>query len=155
MSEIRRILGQMDNAFSGEAWHGPALLQLLDGVRAEQASKHPIAGGHSIWELLNHIGAWNRIVRQRIAGEKVEVTPEMDWPPVWEASEVEWARAQQRLKEDRKLLRAAVEKLSEERLGQKIEGEKQSYSLYVMLHGLVQHDLYHAGQIAILKKALG
>jgi len=57
MSEINRILDQMDRAFSGEAWHGPDLTLLLKGVSAEDASKHPVPGAHSIWELVNHIAA--------------------------------------------------------------------------------------------------
>ncbi len=152
MSEVARILDQLDRGFAGEAWHGPALQELLDGVSAEDASKHPVSGAHSVWELVNHIAAWNLIVRHRVAGESVEVTPEMDWPPVWEISEVSWTRALDHLKETRDLLRGSIQQLRDEQLNQQVVGEK--YSIYVMLHGLVQHDLYHAGQIAILKKGV-
>ena len=68
MSEIHRILDQMDRAFSGDAWHGPSLMSVLDGVSAEDASKHPIRGAHSIWELVHHIGAWNTISQHRLGG---------------------------------------------------------------------------------------
>ncbi len=152
MSEVARILDQLDRGFAGEAWHGPALQELLDGVSAEDASKHPVSGAHSVWELVNHIAAWNLIVRHRVAGESVEVTPEMDWPPVLEISEVAWTRALDHLKESRDLLRGTIQQLRDEQLNQQVLGEK--YSIYVMLHGLVQHDLYHAGQIAILKKGV-
>jgi uncharacterized damage-inducible protein DinB len=152
MSEVARILDQLDRGFAGEAWHGPALQELLDGVSAEDASRHPVSGAHSVWELVNHIAAWNLIVRHRVAGETVEVTPEMDWPPVWEISEVAWTRALDHLKESRDLLRGTIQQLRDEQLNQQVLGEK--YSIYVMLHGLVQHDLYHAGQIAILKKGV-
>lgn len=152
MSEIRRIVDQMDRAFSGEAWHGPALLQLLEGVSAEAASMHPIGKAHSIWEVVNHIAAWNTIVRHRLNGEKVEVTAEMDWPRVWEVSEVDWARSLENLTECRAKLRSAVEALRDDQLENRAPGDKETF--YVLLHGLVQHDLYHAGQIAILKKAL-
>src|ERR1700675_1728179 len=152
MSEVARILDQLDRGFAGEAWHGPALQELLAGVSAEDASKHPVSGAHSVWELVNHIAAWNLIVRHRVAGESVEVTPEMDWPPVWEISEVAWTRALDHLKESRDLLRGTIQQLRDEQFNQQVLGEK--YSIYVMLHGLVQHDLYHAGQIAILKKGV-
>jgi len=152
MSEVARILDQLDRGFAGEAWHGPALQELLDGVSAEDASRHSVSGAHSVWELVNHIAAWNLIVRHRVAGESVEVTPEMDWPPVWEISEVAWTRALDHLKESRDLLRGSIQQLRDEQLNQQVLGEK--YSIYVMLHGLVQHDLYHAGQIAILKKGV-
>ena len=152
MTEVNRILDQMDRAYSGEAWHGPAVRTLLDGLLAEDASKHVVKGAHSIWELANHIAAWKSIVARRLAGEKPEVTPEMDWPPVWEASEFEWKRSLENLAESHKRVRGAVEKLRDEQLDE-IMGAKMG-SRYVMLHGLIQHDLYHAGQIAILKKAL-
>jgi uncharacterized damage-inducible protein DinB len=153
MSEIARILDQMDRAIAGEAWHGPHLHQLVEGITAEQASMHPVHGAHSIWEIVNHLAAWNRIVDLRFAGTAVDVTPEMDWPPVWDASEAEWRRSLDRLRESRASFRAAVEKVRDEELSAPPAGTQ--WSRYATLHGVVQHDLYHAGQIAILKKALG
>jgi uncharacterized damage-inducible protein DinB len=152
MSEINRILDQMDRAYSGEAWHGPDLKQLLDGISAEDASKHPVAGAHSIWELVNHIAAWNTIVQQKSKGEPVAMTTELDWPPVWETSEVTWKRALENFAESRTRLRNYVKTVHDDQLDEPIQ--RENYSRYVLLHGLVQHDLYHAGQIAVLKKAL-
>ena len=152
MTEVERILDQMDRAFSGDAWHGPSLMALLEGVSAENASVHSIRGAHSIWELVNHIAAWHRIVHQRLSGELVEPTSEMDWPPVWDASEVAWQRALGSLAEGRARLRRVVEGLRDDLLQDKPAGN--SDSRYITLHGVVQHDLYHAGQIAVLKKAL-
>ena len=153
MSESRRILDQMDRAFSGDAWHGPSVMHMLEGIHAEDASKHAIRDAHSIWEIVHHIGAWNRIVRQRLDGESVKVTTERDWPPVWEVSEIAWKRALETLCESRAALRKLVENLRDDQLEEKLaEG---GVSRYTALHGIVQHDLYHAGQIAILKKALG
>jgi len=152
MSEVARILDQFDRAFRGEAWHGPCLQDLLQGTTAQDAAKHGVAGAHSIWELVNHVAAWHQIVRRELAGEAVEVTPDMDWPPVWEATEISWKRTLEHLDESRQRLRADADKLKEAELGETPKGQK--YTRYVMLHGLVQHDLYHAGQIAILKKAL-
>jgi uncharacterized damage-inducible protein DinB len=152
MAEIHRILDQMDRAFSGDAWHGPSLMAVLDGVSAEDASKHPIRGAHSIWELVHHIGAWNTISQHRLAGESVQITPERDWPPVWEVSETAWKRAIENLVESRKRLRESVRGFSDDQLDQRATGP--DYSRYVVLQGVVQHDLYHAGQIVMLKKAL-
>jgi len=152
MTEVERILDQMDRAFSGDAWHGPSLMALLEGVSAENASVHSIRGAHSIWELVNHIAAWHRIVHQRLSGELVEPTSEMDWPPVWDASEVAWQRALGSLAEGRARLRRVVEGLRDDLLQDKPAGNNDSR--YITLHGVVQHDLYHAGQIAVLKKAL-
>jgi uncharacterized damage-inducible protein DinB len=153
MTEVQRILDQMDRAFSGDAWHGPSLMLLLEGLVAENASKHPIGGAHSIWELVHHLGAWHKIVHQRLRGEPVEVPNETDWPPVWDASEVAWKRAVESLAESYSRLRKSVEGLQVDQLEEKPAGNK--YSRHITLHGIVQHDLYHAGQIALLKKALG
>jgi uncharacterized damage-inducible protein DinB len=152
MTEVQRILDQMDRGFSGDAWHGPPLMRLLEGLQAEDASKHPIHGAHSIWEIVHHIEAWNTIVHRRLAGKAVEVTKERDWPPVWEVNETAWKRALENLAESRARLRKSVEALQDTELNQIPAGTHESR--YVTLHGIVQHDLYHAGQIAILKKAL-
>jgi uncharacterized damage-inducible protein DinB len=125
---------------------------LLEGISAEDASQHSVHNVHSIWELVNHIAAWHTIVTHRLAGESPEVTQEMDWPPVWEASEVSWERSLEHLAESHRRVRQAVAKLRDDQLDQKLTAKGDSF--YTTLHGLIQHDLYHAGQIAILKKAL-
>ncbi len=153
MSEIQRILDQMDRAFSGDAWHGPPLMHLLDGISAEDASKHVVLGAHSVWELVHHIGSWNSIVQHRLRGETVEVTAERDWPPVWEVSEPAWKRALESLVESRARLRQVAAALRDDQLDEKIGAT--DVSRYQILHGVIQHDLYHAGQIALLRKALG
>ena len=151
-TEIERILDQMDRAFAGDAWHGPSLMALLEGVSAEDAAKRPIAQAHTMWELVNHIRAWNEIVERRLKNEVVKVTPEMDWPAMPLASDVTWNRALHALKESRAQLRRTVEQLQDAELDE--NPPTLPDSRYVLLHGLVQHDLYHAGQIALLKKAL-
>lgn len=153
MSEIQRIVDQMDRAFDGDAWHGPPLRPMLDGLSAEDASMHPVPGAHSIWEIVHHITAWNAIMRDELQGASAQITPEVDWPPVWDASEVEWQRAVEKLIDARRRLRQVAEQLRDEQLDGR-PSKRTSNSRYVMLHGIVQHDLYHAGQIAVLKKAI-
>jgi uncharacterized damage-inducible protein DinB len=152
MSESNRILDQMDRALNGEAWHGPALEELLKNVSAQQAAAHPVAGAHSIWEIVNHIAAWNGILAQRASWKATGVTPEEDWPAVTDTSAASWKRALQHMRDERARLRSAAEKLKDVQLDEIVPGK--DHSMYVMLHGGVQHDLYHGGQIAILKKAL-
>ncbi len=152
MSETQRIVDQLDRAMNGEAWHGPHLEELLQDVSAAQAAGHPIAGAHSIWELVNHIAAWNLILASRAAGSAVNVTTEQDWPPVTDTGADGWTKALENLRAARAKLRGNVEKMNDAQLDNIAPGK--DHSLYVMLHGGVQHDLYHAGQIAILKKAL-
>ena len=153
MNEINRILDQMDRAYSGDAWHGPPLMQLLAGVSADGASAHPIPSAHSIWEIVHHLTSWNAISQRRLLGEPVQVPPELDWPPVRDTSDAAWQRALENLSENHAVLRNVAAGFSEDQLQEKAAGP--DYTCYQVLHGMIQHDLYHAGQIAVLKKALG
>ena len=150
MSERERIVDQLKRALDGPAWHGPALLEVLDGVTAAQAARRPIPGAHSIWEIVLHIAVWEDVVRRRALGEKVEVTPAQDWPAVADASEAAWHRAVEALEASNAALRGVVDAFDERRLDQPlVPGGNAGY---IQFHGAVQHDLYHAGQIAVLKK---
>ena len=150
-SESSRIADQMKRAFVGEAWHGPALMELLEGVTAATASAHPLAPAHSIWEIGRHITAWKHALRRRMNGEAVELTGEQDWPPVSDVSETSWIETIEELKRAHNELESAVAALDDGRLHDTVPGK--DYDLWFMLHGAVQHDLYHAGQIALLKKS--
>ena len=97
MTQIERILDQLRRAFSGDAWHGPALLELLDGVDAKQAASRPLASAHSIWEIVLHISVWEDAVRRRLGGEVVEPTGEQNWPTVHDTSDAAWQLALQSL----------------------------------------------------------
>ncbi|MFQ5695246.1 MAG: DinB family protein [Terriglobia bacterium] len=155
MSEVERLHDQLRRAFEGEAWHGPPVREVLAGVTAEQAAQHPLPKAHSIWELVHHIAAWEAIVRRRLLGDAVkDVTTEMDWPPVRETSEAAWKHALAELERGHRELRETVGELREERLSERVPGHEGEYSVYELVQGIVQHDLYHAGQIAILKKGL-
>ena len=151
MTEIERIADQLQRAFDGRAWHGPPLMPLLSDVDAEQAMARPLEERHTIWELVLHINAWRDKVRRVLGGEEMEGLPdEEDWPPVDDTGEEAWAKTVEELKRVHDELIEAVSGFSESQLGETVPGA--SYSFYGMLHGLVQHDLYHAGQIAILRK---
>jgi uncharacterized damage-inducible protein DinB len=151
MDEIKRIDDQLRRAFEGHAWHGPSLRELLADVTAEQATARSVSGAHSIWEIALHIAAWHEGVRRRVEGERVELSPEEDWPPVASTSEAAWQDALAVLERTHTDLRRTVSRLADARLQEMVAGK--DHSVYVMLHGLIQHDLYHAGQIALLKKA--
>jgi len=156
MSETTRIADQLRRAFRGEAWHGDSLFEILNGIAAAQASAHPIKGAHSIWELVLHIAAWDGAVRRRVAGQSVSLSDEQNFPPVVDASEGAWKRALEHARKAHEELVEAVAAFPDERLSEKVPGKSNEpdwYNFYYMLHGVVQHELYHAGQIALLKKA--
>jgi uncharacterized damage-inducible protein DinB len=151
MSEIERIEEQLRLAFEGGAWHGPGVLETLDGVTAKEAAAHPVTGAHSIWELVAHIGAWEHACRRRLEGDRAELSTSEDWPPITDTSEAAWATTKAALIEGHHKLRESIAFLTEARLDEPILENMRS--VYVTIHGVIQHDLYHAGQIAILKKA--
>jgi uncharacterized damage-inducible protein DinB len=152
MNETARIQDQLQRAFDGSAWSGPSFWQLLKDVFVDKAAAKPLPQMHSIWEIVGHVVAWQKIVVRRLAGEKIiEVAECENWPPVLQASAAAWKRALEELEESHRHLWEAVGRLQDARLEDPVPG--QDYSVYVMLHGVVQHNLYHAGQIALLKKA--
>jgi uncharacterized damage-inducible protein DinB len=151
MSEVERINDQLRRAFEGPAWHGPSIKELLADVSAAKAAARPIIGAHSIWEIVLHIKAWEEGILLRLAGERAELSEEEQWPTVADTSEAAWRDALTSMEESHLTLRAAIASLDDEGLTKPIvEGMS---SVYGSLHGVIQHDLYHAGQIALLKRA--
>ena len=154
MSEIERILDQLRRAYEGDAWHGPSLKEVLSGITAAQAHARPLANAHSIWELMRHVAVWEDAGRRRLEGDRaqIEVSSPEDWPAPDDPSEAAWEQAKAALDRGHQALVDAITGVPESRLDEPIcEGLS---SVYVTLHGVIQHDLYHAGQMAILKKAL-
>lgn len=154
MTEIERILDQLKRAYEGNAWHGPSVREVLAGVTAAQAQAQPLANAHSIWELVHHIVVWESVGRRRLEGDRAQIdisSPE-DWPPPDDASEAAWEQAKASLDRGHQALREAIARVPESRLDEPIFDGMST--VYVTLHGVIQHDLYHAGQIAMLKKAL-
>jgi hypothetical protein len=154
-AECLRIAGQLRRAFEGGAWHGPALKELLQGVTAKHAQAHPIADAHSIWELVLHIGVWEQVAHDAIKGMPFPKTmsDELNWPPPAGGNADSLQRDIQQLMELNRKLCNAIESFGDERLEETVPGRK--YDFHTMLNGVVQHSLYHAGQIALLRKAAG
>jgi len=152
MGEVRRILDQSRRAFEGTAWHGPSLMMILDGITHSQAASRPLSEAHSIWELVFHIAAWERAGLRRLGGDPANLSDAEDWPTVADTSEEAWEQTRKTLKQGHDEFQEAVSKLDDSGLDQLLVGGPAS--VYGTLHGIIQHTLYHAGQIAMLKKAL-
>ena len=131
-------------------------MSLLNGVTAEQAAAHPIPGSHSIWELTLHIAAWEDACRRRLEGDPAQLADDENFPPVNDTTAAAWENAKARLIDVHRRLLDAITNTEDSRLDQPIINSTETTfsSAYVTLHGGVQHSLYHAGQIAILKKAI-
>ncbi len=151
MAALNTIKDHLHRSFHGNAWHGPALLKILDDVTARQAAAKPVANAHSIWELVLHIMTWQAVVVRRLGGEAYTPSDAEDFPSVKDTSEAAWRDTIAALRRQHDSLYAAVERLAESRLPEVVPGEE--YTIEFMLQGIIQHDLYHAGQMALLKRA--
>ena len=152
MSEAARIADQLARSLRGPAWHGPSLLEVLDGVTADEARLHPISAAHSIAELVLHVAAWAAVSERGLDGHSTKLPNEANWPPV--GAGFDWPAACTGLATAIENLAARVARLSDEDLTRRVRGVDQDYSTYALLHGVVQHNLYHAGQMALLKNAI-
>jgi len=153
MSESSRLADQIRRAFEGEAWHGDTVLEILSDVDAKTAAARPIKNAHSIWELVLHIAAWDDAVRRRAGGTAVSVSDKKNFPPVADTSEAAWQKAVEQLKQTHQALVEAVAAFPDSRLQEQVPGKKEKYhDFFYMFSGISQHELYHAGQIALLKK---
>lgn len=156
MTESRRILDQLNRSYRLDAWHGPAVLQVLEGVSAEQAQVRPISAAHCIWELVLHMACWKSFVTARCKDihKKVEIGGPEDWPSLPEPTEENWSAAKEVLDRAHQELVALVEQFDDRKLDETYPGATSGWTKYHLLHGAIQHDLYHTGQISILKKGL-
>ena len=151
-SEASGIADQLRRAFDGDAWHGPSLMELLQDVDAATAAAKPLKNVHSIWELLLHIAAWDGAGLVRLSGNVCQLTGTKNFPLVPKPTDAAWKKALEEAKRTHDQLVETVAGLDDSRLRDRVPGKK--YDFYHMLHGIAQHELYHAGQIAILKKAV-
>ncbi|MBF9238722.1 DinB family protein [Hymenobacter sp. BT683] len=161
MSETARIIDQLRQAFDGEPWSGPSLLTNLNGITAAQAAQHPVAAAHSIWEITRHAGVWAEVVTRRIQqNAQLEISDAEDWPaPPENPTEADWQQVLSELRAAHERLLQTAAAVADDSLDHTIgvfpdKAQSPGSSAYVMLHGVAQHYLYHAGQIALLRKAI-
>jgi uncharacterized damage-inducible protein DinB len=153
------LLHQFRQTHAGDPWYGPARTTLLDGVSAGDAAKHPIPGGHSIWELVLHMTSWTNEVRRRMAGANAQTPVEGDWPVVTSKSESAWADARATLDRAHQALANDIAELSDAALVRRVGDQRDpalgsGVSVGGLLVGIAQHDAYHNGQLALLRRAL-
>src|ERR1043166_3287521 len=138
-SETSRIADQLRRAFAGDAWHGPPLRELLEGVTAEQACRRPLPSGHTIWELVLHIEIYLRVAAGATQGTPLPrvYQSEMDWRTPADTGAAAWADATGQLFEGGAGLARAIEEFPEARLQDIVPGRE--YDFYYLFHGIVQH----------------
>jgi hypothetical protein len=152
-SEIILLLEIIDQAYEKKAWHGPNLRGSIRGLSAQQAAWRPAPGRHNIWEIVLHAAYWKYAVRRRLTGEKKGSFPAKgsNWfvrPD--ESGESDWRKDIELLAESHDSMRDAVAALRPAQLRKGPAGS--TVSNIAMIYGIASHDLYHAGQIQLLKR---
>jgi len=150
MREVERITKQLRRTFEGRAWHGPAVQEALSGVTAEMACAPSPGGAHNIWQIVLHMTTWKAAVHRWLCGDPVRPAEPADWPPIADTSEAAWKTTLDQLRAAHDNLQAEVSRLPDSRLDEPIVAGMPS--AHTTLHGIIQHDLYHTGQISMLKK---
>ena len=154
------LISELVRQDSGDPWHGPSRATVLADVTAEQAAWQPGTGVHSIWEIVLHMRSWTREVRRRTLGGTPGAPVDGDWPSLPnKPTATAWERALESLRASHAELLETLGSLSEEQLGERVgsgdDPDRPSITRRMMLYSLVQHDIYHTGQIALLKRLAG
>jgi uncharacterized damage-inducible protein DinB len=158
--ESSRLADQIQRAHDGDAWHGSSVKTILRGITHTQAARKPAAEAHSIWEIVLHMTGWRNEVARRAAGEAAGEPADGDWPSIGEPTAARWTAALAALDAAHENLIAIASRVPDERMLQPTNDPRNralgtGVTYYELLHGIVQHDAYHAGQIAMVKKILG
>jgi len=157
---IASTLGEVRRMYVGNAWHGPAVLEALEGVTATQAAARPIAGAHSIHELTHHMAAWIGEAMSRIRGNPPGDPADGNFPPrgvpvddaAWDAARDLLARRQAEFVD---LVSAFDPARLEDPVDPSMSPDPEHPRTYsALIHGVVQHNAYHTGQVILLRRAI-
>lgn len=159
MSEAASLASQVEKIHAGDPWYGDAIATVLEGVTPKDAAARPIRGAHTIWELVLHLTSWAKEVERRLASGVWREPEDGDWPTPPDDTSGNWRRSVEQLEAAHAALGQTVAGLSPAQLNQQIGIERDralgtGVTLRETIHGILQHDAYHLGQIALLKKAL-
>ena len=150
---MAELVALLDEAFEQRAWPGPNLKGSIRGVGAAEAAWRPGRGRHSVWELVVHAAYWKYAVRRRLTGEKrgsFDLAGSNWFPRKGAADGRAWKADVARLLAEHRKLREVVASLTDRDLEKTAPGHRQS--VRVLVRGIAAHDLYHAGQIQLLKR---
>lgn len=151
MTEIERITKQHDYALHGPAWHGDPVWDILGGISPEQAAARTLPAAHTIWELVAHMTYWETEVCRRLKKRDTQPDAELNFPKMPPATAENWNRTLDAFRASNREFREIIETLHDSHLEEPLSSPQNT--IYVELHGVIQHHLYHAGQIALLKKS--
>jgi hypothetical protein len=156
LQDSRLLLASIDEAYDRRSWHGTNLRGSLRGVTAEQAAWRPADDRHNIWELVVHAAFWKYDIRRRLSGEKgrsFALEGSNFWARPLDGTAAEWKADLLLLQREHDALRRAVDAFPPARWSRKAPGKP--FAFEGLVRGVAAHDLYHAGQIQLLKRLSG
>ena len=150
MSEIDRILAHYDQILNGDPWHGDPMWKVLNGIAAEEAAARALPEAHTIWEIVMHMIFWEGVVTARLTGERTGLVEELNFPAMPAITEENWQATLNQLRASNQTFRQTLSKLAPAKLHELTAAKKRTFQEEAQ--GIIEHHLYHLGQIAILKK---
>lgn len=152
MKELELILKQLESTYAGAPWHGPSFRTVIRGITPELASTRVPGVTHTIWELVGHMQGWSDVVIRRLQGAPISEPIDGDFPEPLALTAAAWKEALKRFDASMVELRQAVSVLTPSALNRPVPGRQTPIN--EMLHGIIWHNIYHTGQIAVLKKTI-
>jgi hypothetical protein len=154
-SVIGLLLEVMDQAFDQKSWHGTTLRGALRGMTPQEALWRPAPGRHNVWELALHAAYWKYAVRRRLAGAAIgsfDRKPS-NWPAIPDPADLRaWKRDVAFLDAEHRRLREVVSELTPAAL--RLRSPRGVWTYAEEVHGVAAHDLYHTGQIQLIKRLM-
>lgn len=149
MNEIQQLVRRYDETMDVDAWYGDPVWKILAGIGAQCAAAQLIPGTHTIWQLVMHMEFWERIAARRFSGP---VTPDEagNFPPTPTANEAAWQKTLDSFRVSNRQFRQAIAQLESGTLDSNTPGSHRTFRYELV--GVIEHHIYHAGQIALLKK---
>jgi uncharacterized damage-inducible protein DinB len=152
-TEIDRITRLLEKTFDKQPWYGSSVMSVLKEIDPAQVHKR-VGQAHTMIELVLHMTAWRTFALSRLSGDiTYQVTDELNFPKPSTQPDA-WSKALKSLEANQRDLLAAVAKFPDDKLGELVPGASHKYTWYTLLHGIIDHDVYHLGQIAILQRAV-
>jgi hypothetical protein len=145
--ELSQIYKLVRRTFEKEPWHGPSVKEVLEGITPEQSFKR-LPESHSIIELVAHMASWRIFVVKKLKGDlDYRITDDLNFPAV-----SDWTKVLSDLHESQVELLEGIKVFDETKLHELVPHSPNTYTFYTLLHGIIHHDLYHIGQISLIKK---
>lgn len=150
MPETKRIQKLFNDLYNGSPWIDVNLKGTLGALTAQHASERPMANCNSIWEIVNHIISWRLNVIQRVQGKIIETPAHNYFTAIKDTSDAAWANTLHQLKDSQQKWIDFLSTFNENDFDKIYPNNEMTY--YEHIHGIVQHDAYHLGQIILLAK---